>query len=59
MKFKSFKMHDDEDITKLFLRAYEVVNMTRVLDEKLGKHVVVQQVFECPPERLNTKVLSI
>jgi len=52
-------MHDDEDITKLFLRAYEVVNMTRVLDEKLGKHVVVQQVFECPPERLNTKVLSI
>jgi len=52
-------MHDDEDISKYFLRVYEVVNTIRGLDEKLEDHVVVQKVLISLPNRFNPKVSSI
>ena len=52
-------MHDDEDISKYFLRIYEVVNTIRGLDENLDKDVIVQKVLISLPKRFNPKVSSI
>ena len=45
MQFEPLIMHDDQDISKYFLRVNEVVNTIRGLDEKLDEDIVVQKVL--------------
>lgn len=52
-------MHDDEDIAMYLLRAYEVVNTIRGLDEKLEEPIVLQKVLIYFPEIFNPKVSAI
>jgi len=62
MKFESLKMHDDEYISKYFLRVDEVVNTIRGLDEELEEPLVLQKVFisqKVLQKRFNAKVLDI
>lgn len=59
MKFESIKMHEDDEIAKLFLQVDDVVNKIIGLDEKLDELVVVQKVLRSLPKRFNAKVSTI
>eukprot|EP00253_Pinus_taeda_P004369 PITA_04369 len=59
MQFDSFKMHEDDDISKYFLRVDEVVNIIRGIDEDLKEPTVVQKVLRYFPKIFNPKVSTI
>ena len=57
-RFESFRMHDDESLSKFYTKLCDIANKSFVLGEKIPESTLVKKIMRSLPDRFSSKVIA-